>query len=218
MAFQADVSLSDGEFRHLINYIKHPASCLSSVLRAKALLLLDEKQKLGTVMQQTGLSRATVFNIRKRYRAGGLASIITLPGELMHYSRHRSLARLEVGEDLEADPSKGMPAMLSVDDELGVLLLAKLKSLPGSFFSHQEFDVRIDTSGIMSGEFRNFSDTLITMSNSFEYMTFKCLFEKAGQESMYVYRDVHPSNVLKKEIFAFVSGAHQAFRVSFFGD
>ena len=78
------VSLTDQERQELSGYLRkgvHPARVLN---RARVLLSVDSGQSDEAIATQVGLSKVTVYNIRRRFSAGGLSSSLyekTRPGQ-----------------------------------------------------------------------------------------------------------------------------------------
>lgn len=68
------VSLTDPARQQLKGYLRKGVHSARMLNRVRVLLLADTGQSDEAIAAQVGLSRATVYNIRRRFAASGLAS------------------------------------------------------------------------------------------------------------------------------------------------
>lgn len=68
------VSLTAHARQELKGYLRKGVHAARMLNRVRVLLLADAGQPDETIAAQVGLSRATVYNIRRRFATGGLAS------------------------------------------------------------------------------------------------------------------------------------------------
>ncbi|GCC10075.1 hypothetical protein IPdc08_00095 [archaeon] len=71
------IKLSDKEVEHLRTLVKKERKSARELTRARILLLINEGRTEIKTKEILGISRATVSNIKKRYREEGLQSALT---------------------------------------------------------------------------------------------------------------------------------------------
>lgn len=70
------IKLSDSELRSLTTLLRRGTSSARTQTRARVLDLLNRGQHPRRIAETLGLSNATVFNIKRRYRQEGLESAL----------------------------------------------------------------------------------------------------------------------------------------------
>ena len=74
------VTLTQRERKALEDFVGHGKKSARAITRARILLLLDEGRKEHELTELLGVSRGTVYNVRKKYQQKGQAPIL----ELLH--------------------------------------------------------------------------------------------------------------------------------------
>ena len=74
------VTLTQRERKALEDFVGHGKKSARAITRARILLLLDEGRKEQELTELLGVSRGTVYNVRKKYQQKGQAPIL----ELLH--------------------------------------------------------------------------------------------------------------------------------------
>lgn len=77
---QRVVTLTKGERKALEGFVARGKKSARAITRARILLLFDEGRKEHELTELLGVSRGTVYNLRKKYQQKGHASIL----ELLH--------------------------------------------------------------------------------------------------------------------------------------
>lgn len=72
----APVVLSEKDKTYLQQYVKTGKRSARSIQRAQVLLLLHERLPAEAVVERVGISLATLYNIKQRYRKEGLSSAL----------------------------------------------------------------------------------------------------------------------------------------------
>lgn len=72
----ASIVLSEEDKAYLVKYIKTGKRSARSIKRAQVLLLLQENLPAEQVVERVGISLATLYNIKQRYRKEGLSSAL----------------------------------------------------------------------------------------------------------------------------------------------
>ena len=75
---QRVVTLTQRERKALEDFVGHGKKSARAITRARILLLLDEGQKEHKLTELLGVSRGTVYNVRKQYQQKDHASILAL--------------------------------------------------------------------------------------------------------------------------------------------
>jgi transposase len=75
---QRVVTLTHRERKALEDFVGHGKKSARAITRARILLLLDEGRKKHELTELLGVSRGTVYNVRKKYQQKGQASILAL--------------------------------------------------------------------------------------------------------------------------------------------
>ena len=75
---QGVVILTKGERKTLEDFVGHGKKSARAITRARMLLLLDEGRKEHELTEILGVSRGTVYNVRKKYQQKGQAPILDL--------------------------------------------------------------------------------------------------------------------------------------------
>ena len=70
------VVLSEKDKAYLQQYVKTGKRSARSIQRAQVLLLLHERLPAEAVVERVGISLATLYNIKQRYRKEGLSSAL----------------------------------------------------------------------------------------------------------------------------------------------
>ena len=74
------VTLTQRERKALEDFVGHGKKSARAITRARILLLFDEGRKEQELTELLGVSRGTVYNVRKKYQQKGQAPIL----ELLH--------------------------------------------------------------------------------------------------------------------------------------
>ena len=98
-----NVELTPEESEFLTTYVAHGQKNARSINRARTLLMAHNGKKDHEIAKTLGISRATVYNIRRRY----------------HQHRHDDLALV-----LQDKPRKGRPLVLDTKVEANVAMIA----------------------------------------------------------------------------------------------
>jgi putative transposase len=77
---QRGVTLTKGERKALADFVARGKKSARAITRARILLLLDEGRKEHELTELLGVTRGTVYNVRKKYQQKGQAPIL----ELLH--------------------------------------------------------------------------------------------------------------------------------------
>ena len=77
---QRVVTLTTRERKALEDFVGHGKKSARAITRARILLLFDEGRKEQELTELLGVSRGTVYNVRKKYQQKGQAPIL----ELLH--------------------------------------------------------------------------------------------------------------------------------------
>jgi len=83
------IRLNDSEVEYLKAYVKKGRKSARELTRARILLLVNEGKAETEVKDTLGICRATVSNVKKRYREEGLQSALTekpRPGQPRKYT------------------------------------------------------------------------------------------------------------------------------------
>lgn len=72
------VTLPKGERKALEDFVSHGKKSARAITRARILLLFDEGRKEQELTEILGVSRGTVYNVRKKYQQKDHASILDL--------------------------------------------------------------------------------------------------------------------------------------------
>ena len=72
------VTLTQRERKALEDFVGHGKKSARAITRARILLLLDEGRKEHELTELLGVSRGTVYNVRKKYQQKGQAPILDL--------------------------------------------------------------------------------------------------------------------------------------------
>lgn len=83
------ISLTDEEGRQVEYFIRRGKAKARSIMRAHILLKSAEGWSIEHIVEQFGVSAATVSNVRKRYRAGGVDGVLK---EKVQQKRRSALA------------------------------------------------------------------------------------------------------------------------------
>ena len=75
---QRVVTLTQRGRKALEDFVGHGKKSARAITRARILLLLDEGRKEHELTELLGVSRGTVYNVRKKYQRKGQASILAL--------------------------------------------------------------------------------------------------------------------------------------------
>jgi transposase len=75
---QRVVTLTKGERKALEDFVSHGKKSARAITRARMFLLFDEGRKERELTELLGVSRGTVYNLRKKYQQKGPASILDL--------------------------------------------------------------------------------------------------------------------------------------------
>ena len=75
---QRVLTLTKGERKALENFVSHGKKSARAMTRARILLLFDEGRKEHELTELWGVSRGTVYNVRKKYWQKGQAPILDL--------------------------------------------------------------------------------------------------------------------------------------------
>ncbi len=70
------LDLSDADRTALQEFVRTGTKAARALTRARILLLSAERQPIATIAATLAVCRATVQNVRQRYRAGGLAAAL----------------------------------------------------------------------------------------------------------------------------------------------
>lgn len=84
------ITLSDKDVEHLRTFVKKGRKSARELTRARILLLTNDGRTEVEIKDILGISRATVSNIKKRYREEGLQSALTeksRPGQPKKYTK-----------------------------------------------------------------------------------------------------------------------------------
>jgi putative transposase len=75
---QRVVTLTTRERKALEDFVGHGKKSARAITRARILLLFDEGRKEHELTETLGVSRGTVYNVRKKYQQKGQAPILDL--------------------------------------------------------------------------------------------------------------------------------------------
>jgi putative transposase len=75
---QRVVTLTKGERKALQDFVSHGKKSARAITRARMLLLFDEGRKEHELTELLGVSRGTVYNLRKKYQQKGAVPILDL--------------------------------------------------------------------------------------------------------------------------------------------
>jgi transposase len=75
---QRVVTLTKGERKTLEDFVSHGKKSARAITRARILLLFDEGRNEQELTEILGVSRGTVYNVRKKHQQKGQASILDL--------------------------------------------------------------------------------------------------------------------------------------------
>jgi len=75
---QRVVTLTKGERKALEDFVSHGTKSARAITRARILLLFDEGRKEQALTELLGVSRGTVYNVRKKYQQKGQTPILDL--------------------------------------------------------------------------------------------------------------------------------------------
>jgi transposase len=75
---QRVITLTQRERKALEDFVGHGKKSARAITRARILLLFDEGRKEQEVTELLGVSRGTVYNVRKKYQQKGQGSILDL--------------------------------------------------------------------------------------------------------------------------------------------
>jgi transposase len=98
-----NVELTPEEYEFLTTYVAHGQKNARSINRARTLLMAHNSKVDHEIAKTLGISRATVYNVRRRY----------------HQHRHDELALV-----LQDTPRKGRPLVLDTKVEAKVAMIA----------------------------------------------------------------------------------------------
>lgn len=70
------LAISDADRTTLQQFVRTGTKSARSLTRARILLLSAERQSIATIASTLNVCPATVVNVRRRYRAGGLAAAL----------------------------------------------------------------------------------------------------------------------------------------------
>ena len=90
------IKLSDKEVEYLRTFVKKGRKSARELTRARILLLINEGRTEIKTKEILGISRATVSNIKKRYREEGLQSALTEKPRMGQPKKYTKMHEVEI--------------------------------------------------------------------------------------------------------------------------